>query len=52
MTGVRSFKELVQKRIVNDPAFGDALLREFITPRIRRMKRAFVAIAGRFSYDN
>jgi hypothetical protein len=30
MTGVRSFKELVQKRIANDPAYGEALLREGI----------------------
>jgi hypothetical protein len=26
----RSFKELVQKRVVSDPAFGEALLREGI----------------------
>src|ERR1700730_3846943 len=30
MALTRSFKELVQKRIVNDPAFGEALLREGI----------------------
>ena len=30
MTVTRDFKELVQKRIARDPAFGDALLREGI----------------------
>ena len=30
MALTRSFKELVQKRIASDPAFGDALLREGI----------------------
>jgi hypothetical protein len=30
MALTRSFKELVQKRIASDPAFGEALLREGI----------------------
>ncbi len=30
MALTKSFKELVQKRIANDPAFGEALLRESI----------------------
>jgi hypothetical protein len=30
MALTRDFKELVQKRIVSDPAFGEALLREGI----------------------
>ena len=30
MALTRSFKELVQKRVANDPAFGEALLREGI----------------------
>ena len=30
MALTRSFKELVQKRVVSDPAFGEALLREGI----------------------
>ena len=30
MALTRSFKELVQKRVASDPAFGEALLREGI----------------------
>lgn len=30
MPVTREFKELVQKRIARDPAFGDALLREIL----------------------
>jgi hypothetical protein len=32
MALTRSFKELVQKRVASDPAFGEALLREGMDP--------------------
>lgn len=32
MALTRSFKELAQKRVANDPAFGEALLAEGSTP--------------------
>jgi hypothetical protein len=40
-TLTRSFKELVQKRVASDPAFGEALLREDIDsmPRVAIRKR-------------
>ena len=55
MALTRSFKELVQKRIVNDPAFGEALLREGIDTMLagdvntgKAILRDYIKADGRF----
>src|ERR1700693_4024522 len=46
MALTRSFKELVQKRVASDPAFGEALLREGIDSMLTRDVDTGKAILG------